>query len=358
VFEKNKSDLHCHLNGSFSLAFLEETAKKHQCLELYQKFLQLRQEYLEQTENQPESGYSQELLNKAWKLFGFIHKIVRDAEDITLGTIDVVRNSAARYLEIRTTPKKFDEKSLDTLEAYDAYIDAFEAGLSAIKQDKEIKKEAYGLLSLDRTIHQVSDAQYFITRILESPNKVLVGLDICGNPEGTRTLSGEKLAKVVTLALESQISIAIHMGETDTDLEKQDTDAVLNALELWKSKQPPQEKNPFFGRVRLGHCIYLTQAQKEKIRSLGIPVEVCPTCHKKLNWYLENEKHLGAPVHPVASIYDDVNGNLVVGTDDDIIFGSPIKREFKEFMRFFKNATQMTKEQVKAHQAEFRFNCV
>ncbi|MCL9683707.1 hypothetical protein [Legionella maioricensis] len=343
MFEKNKSDLHCHLNGSFSLQFLEKTAKKHDCLEIYHQFLKLRQEYLEQTENQPESGYSQELLNKAWKLFGLIHKIIQDVEDITLGTIDVAINSGARYIEIRTTPKEIGGKSLN------AYIDAFEAGLSEIKKDKEIKKEVYGLLSLDRTIHQVSDAQHFIERVLKSPNKVLVGLDICGNPEGNRTLSGEHLAKVITLALENQISIAIHMGETDTDIEKQDTDAVLNALELWKNKQSPQEKNPFLGKVRLGHCIFLTQEQKEKIRSLGLPVEVCPTCHKKLNWHLESKEH------PVASIYDDVSGNLVVGTDDDVIFGSPIKSEYKEFMRFFKNISAMPKEQLKIHQAEFRF---
>ena len=48
-----------------------------------------------------------------------------------------------------------------------------------------------------------------------------------------------------------------------------------------------QDNNPLHGKVRLGHCIYLTQQQKERINKLGIPIEICPSCHSKLNWHLE-----------------------------------------------------------------------
>ncbi|CEG56311.1 amidohydrolase family protein [Legionella fallonii] len=338
------SDLHCHLNGSFSLAFLKTTAEKHKCPELYEQFIQLRKEYLDQTQKQPESGYPKELLDKVWKLFGLIHKIVQDLEDITLGTVSVATSSSAQYIEIRTTPKSVANQPVD------AYIDAFEAGLTQIKQDKKINKEVYGLLSLDRTAHGVSDAKHFIQRILNSPNKVLVGLDISGNPIGHRTLSGTDLAQVVTLALNSNVGIAIHMGEADSDIERQDTDAVLNALEQWRNEQPTQEKNLFIGRVRLGHCIYLTQEQKDRIRELGLPIEVCPTCHRLLNWHLENSSH------PITEIYDDVGENLVVGTDDDVIFGSPIEMEFNKFLNLFKNKMQMSKKEIEIYQSQFRFS--
>jgi adenosine deaminase len=275
MFEKNKSDLHCHLNGSFSLEFLEKLAKKNGCGDVYIAYKKLRQEYLEATTKQPSSGYPKNIIDMIWGLFGLIHKMVQDLDDITQGTIAVVKNSQAKYLEIRTTPKAMANSSRND------YIDAFEAGLNAVKKDGTIQKTAYGLLSLDRTLHTVDDAAAFIQCILKSPNKVLVGLDVSGNPLGKRTLSGNDLAKVVTMALESNVNIAIHMGESDTDIEKKDTDAVLNALEQWKQKQPDTGKNPFFGRVRLGHCIYLTKQQQQKIHTLGLPIEVCPTCHKK-----------------------------------------------------------------------------
>lgn len=342
--EEDTSDLHCHLNGSFSLDFLQKTAAKHQCPELYDQFVTLRREYLEQTKDQPESGYPQELLDKVWKLFGLIHKIVQDLEDITLGTVSVATNTSAQYIEIRTTPKSVANQSVD------AYIDAFEAGLTQIKHNTKLRKEAYGLLSLDRTIHNIADANRFIQRILNSSNKVLVGLDISGNPMGRRTLSGTDLAQAVLLALNSHVNIAIHMGESDTAIEKQDTDAVLNALEQWRKEQPVQGKNPFIGRVRLGHCIYLTQEQKDRIRQLGLPIEVCPSCHKLLNWHIENKPH------PITDIYDDVSEHLVVGTDDDAIFGGSIEMEFDRFLSLFKNKTQMSKEQLKNYQLQFRFN--
>ncbi|HAT8179153.1 TPA: hypothetical protein JA361_06670 [Legionella pneumophila] len=343
MFEKNKSDLHCHLNGSFSLEFLKQLAEKNECMDVYAAYEKLREEYLEATKEQPSSGYPKKIIDMIWGLFGLIHKMVQDLDDITQGTIAVVKNSQAKYLEIRTTPKAMAGKSRDD------YIDAFEAGLNATKIDATINKTVYGLLSLDRTLHSVEDAADFIQRILISPNKVLVGLDVSGNPLGKRTLSGENLAMVVSMALESGVNVAIHMGESDTDIEKQDTDAVLNALEQWKQKQPNTDKNPFFGKVRLGHCIYLTQEQQEKIHALGLPIEICPTCHKKLNWHLEETPH------PVASVYSDINQNLVVGTDDDAIFGGSMDNEFNDFLRFFKNENNLSRKELKTHQSQFRF---
>ena len=70
---------------------------------------------------------------------------------------------------------------------------------------------------------------------------------------------------------------------------RQDTDSLLNVLEQWKSQHPTKDNNPLHGKVRLGHCIYLTQKQKDRINTLGIPIEVCPSCHSKLNWHLEKD---------------------------------------------------------------------
>ena len=61
-------------------------------------------------------------------------------------------------------------------EPRDKYIDAFVLGLLQANQ-KITDKKAVGLLSLDRTLHTLKDAKYFIDRILSSQNKVLVGLE-------------------------------------------------------------------------------------------------------------------------------------------------------------------------------------
>lgn len=82
---------------------------------------------------------------------------------------------------------------------------------------------------------------------------------------------------------------------------------------------------------------------------MNLPIEVCPTCHKKLNWHLEDTPY------PLVSVYSDVNQNLVVGTDDDAIFDGAMDNEFKNFLSFFKNADRLSRAELKTHQSQFRF---
>jgi adenosine deaminase len=343
MFENNTSDLHCHLNGSFSLRFLRETAEKNGCLETYLELEGIRAEYLSKTAKQPELGYTKEHIELVWRQFSLIHKIIKNLADIHLGTIDVIRSSSAKYLEIRTTPKKLGDHSVDN------YIDAFEQGLISASQDSSIGKKAYGLLSLDRTMHDFETAKYFINRIATSHEAVLKGIDICGHPTAARTLRGEDLSLTIKEALNRKIGLAIHMGEADTDMEREDTDTILATLEQWLSENPTAQENPFFGKVRLGHCIFLTDSQKEKIRRLKLPIEVCPTCHSKLNWHLENTHH------PVRSIYSDLSEPITFATDDEIIFGANSKVEFNKGFLFFANSQNLTRKEVKENQAQFRF---
>lgn len=341
--KKHTGDLHNHLNGSFSLDFLKQTAEKNECLEVYEQLVLIKTEYLQRTQQQPEKGYSDDLIGLIWKQFGLIHTIIKNLNDISEGVVDVVQSSTAKYLEIRTTPKSMESKTADD------YIDAFETGLLLTSQ-KITNKKAVGLLSLDRTVHTLEDAKHFIKRVLTSPHNLLVGLDISGNPLAKRTLTGNELGEVIALALNSGIGIAIHMGESESDIEKQDTDIILSVLEDWKSRQSFQVKNPFHGTVRLGHCIFLTEEQKKKIANLELPIEVCPSCHKKLNWHLEDKPH------PVTTIYNDLSDHVVLGTDDETIFGSSAKIEFNRLISFFSNNKELNRKELKEHQSNYRFS--
>lgn len=57
----------------------------------------------------------------------------------------------------------------------------------------------------------------------------------------------------------------------------------------------------------------------------------------------------------VSSVYSDVKDNLVVGTDDDAIFGGAMNNEFNDFLRFFKNGDNLSRKELKTHQSQFRF---
>ncbi|ARH00404.1 hypothetical protein [Legionella micdadei] len=343
MFEKNTSDLHCHLNGSFSLPFLYKVAGKNGRLDEYTRLVELRESYLIKTKEQPADGFAEEDVKLVWEQFALIHKIIQTLDDIHLGTIDVIRNSLAKYLEIRTTPKGIDKKSREE------YITAFEQGLIDASLDSSIEKKAFGLLSLDRTYHSLEVAKEFMARVTNSREGVLKGIDICGNPLSSRTLRGDDLKQLIDEALNRNIGLTIHMGEADTEIERQDTDTILTALEKWVEEYASQKEKPLHGKVRLGHCIFLTESQKVRIRKLNIPIEVCPTCHSKLNWHLENSPH------PVTDIYSDLSEAITFATDDEIIFGASIKDELRKGLRFFTNRLNLTLKEIKANQAQFRF---
>lgn len=82
---------HVHLNGSISTQYLEETATRNGCPEIYQKF-----------HAEPD----------LWKKFEWIHKIIKTPEDVKLATIDVVKHSKAHVIEIRTTAKPMQHDSV------------------------------------------------------------------------------------------------------------------------------------------------------------------------------------------------------------------------------------------------------
>ncbi|MCA0403710.1 MAG: hypothetical protein LCH30_07910 [Proteobacteria bacterium] len=350
-----KSDLHLHLNGSLSHQYLKETAKRNGCGHLYKQFIALNKKYLQfcaQIAEPKSENDSKELIDMVWRQFDLIHKIIQSPLDIELAVIDVVESqSAPKYQEIRTTPKALGNHSRE------AYINAFELGLlkaNAKQKEKEKKKRkiAYGILSLDRVNHTLADAKKFIEHIKTSPNKVLVGIDISGNPLKDRKLTGNALIEVIRLCLDEQIGLAIHMGEVkpeELEVEERDNDAILTTLEQWAAVQPEQKENPFFGKIRLGHCIYLTNTQKERIKKLNIPIEVCPSCHEKFSWHEKSKPH------PVQSIYDE-DGPIVLGTDDRALFQPPeetIKDEYKRACGFFGGS--LSYEDLKERQGLYYF---
>lgn len=281
---------HVHLNGSISLEYLKDTAKRNGRIDLYNSFVA-----------EPD----------LWKKFGWIHKIIQTAEDVKLATIDVVKHSKADALEIRTTPKMIGTEGIN------AYVQAFIAGLEDANKAYPGKR-ARGLLSIDRSSHSLDDAKRIVDIALTEKQKsgMIVGVDLSGNFLGNRTLTGNDLYQAVKYALHKDIGVALHVGETDSEFERQDFDIILNAIEEYK--QTPHSK--IYGKVRLGHAIYRTAEQDQKIRTLKIPVEICPTCHQILDWWKKDQPH------PILSLYKH-RTQVIAGTDDNLLFGCNDEQE-------------------------------
>lgn len=191
-----------------------------------------------------------------------------------------------------------------------------------------------------------------VDRVLQEKTEgtgLLVGIDLSGNPFGKRTLTGSALAKVIHYALSKDLGLALHLGEANTPEESDEVDLILSCLREWRSQQPNNGENPFFGKVRLGHAIYLSDAQRAAIRDLQIPIEICPTCHTRINWWN------GTTPHPVQQIYSSWKDPISTGTDDSLIFNCDGKSENKMVLRMFGYKAESFKE-AREHQSQFRFH--
>lgn len=358
----SKADLHLHLNGSFSDSYLESCAKKNSQRYIEgQAFVKIEgsddayQAYLEFKEIEKELAdllantaidskeRARKITQLTWLKFSKIHKIVRTLKDICLGTINVAETSEANYLEIRTTPKSSGESQES--DYVQAFVEGLEYAATHVLSPKGKLKKPYGVLSLDRTIHGLEDAERFIGYIKQDQTGRLVGLDISGNFMGPRKLTGEELKQTLELALSESIPIAIHMGESDSDIEKADTDTILDLLETWKAQHGAGNDQFYWGKIRLGHCIYLTDEQRQRIKNLNLPIEVCPTCHNRMNWHQINS------AHPVSKIYPD-GRNLVPGTDDTALFQSGFNAERARLYTLFGRPAEKPDDTSK----EFRFS--
>lgn len=344
MLARKTSDLHLHLNGSLSESFLEKLAKKNNAMPEFLKLIKIRQEYAQLLADASSKELQDQSIKLIWKQFELIHSIVKSLDDIQQGTVNVVEVSKARYLEIRTTPKPMNHFS------WEHYAAAFVNGLAEANQVQNGSKIARGLLSLDRTYHDLKAAYAVVDFVAAEKAKsgLLVGIDISGNPKALRKLTGDDLTEIVLYALSKNIGVAIHIGEVESELEKSDVNLLLQALAAWSKTIP--EKNPFAGRVRLGHGIFLTDAQRELIKQLQIPIEVCPSCHKKLFWWKESNPH------PVTRIYSLWKDPVVTGTDDEMIFGANAKEENAAILEILGYPKNQKKAEARIHQATFRFS--
>jgi adenosine deaminase len=83
---------------------------------------------------------------------------------------------------------------------------------------------------------------------------------------------------------------------------------------------------------RLGHCCYLTKEQLELVHELAIPVEVCPTSNLAT---VPDAGNLVSHLPHLMALHA-LNHNIIICTDDTMLFSTNISTELFEYAKGFK----------------------
>lgn len=241
------------------------------------------------------------------QMFGLVHRLMNSPERVEQSTENVIRSSTADYLEIRTTPRSFSPAV-----TMPHYVEAFASGL------RKHPDKARGLLSIDRYRHGPDMAKEIIN-LAAAYSDCIVGVDISGiNPDGIRALQGEQLAVAIEAVLDSDLGLALHIGELNLEKERIDSTIALSSIARWIDRNQIPDCS---GKIRLGHALFLDESHKTTVQKHRLPIEVCPSCHLCIGGWKQ-----GRP-HPVQDIYPDGDAPVVIGTDDTLIFSTDFKSE-------------------------------
>lgn len=124
-----------------------------------------------------------------------------------------------------------------------------------------------------------------------------VGIDFSGDP---RRAGFAEYTEVFNAARDQGFKATIHTAET---ADRDDTQNILD-----------------FGPERLGHCCDLDEASFERIQSLRIPVELCPSSNlATMQWSAYDQHHF--------SKFYGLGLPLSICTDDTLLFQTDLTKE-------------------------------
>jgi adenosine deaminase len=166
------------------------------------------------------------------------------------------RDDGVRYLELRTTPRENIENGI-TKEVYVSAV------LDCINDFGRDEMSTYLILSVDRR-NTAEQAMETVDLAIRHKGRGIVGVDLCGNPaKGDVSIFRAAFAK----AKANGLKVTLHFAEIPES-------STIEELQTLLSYHPD----------RLGHVINVPARIKEKIRELGLGLELCLSCnvHAKL----------------------------------------------------------------------------
>lgn len=234
-----KIELHAHLHGSIRMDTLQE---------------------LVTTRNLPINLGGELNLEKCFKLFANVHKLINNIDVVKRVTREVLADYMAEntiYLELRTTPRNLSDGT-----SPETYVET----LVELIQQHNIESGHIMLvkliLSIDRSsrfkeaidISELAGDYRFYSNGSDYPVRTIVGLDFSGNPLGGKF---EDFSPLFDTARERNLGITLHAAElkelsdsVDPVTDEDDTESILN-----------------FRPERIGHALHL---QQHHIETVGI----------------------------------------------------------------------------------------
>ncbi|MGN0435385.1 MAG: adenosine deaminase [Wujia sp.] len=233
-----KIDLHCHLDGSFSTAYVRNTLHPEQSDEELLNMLQA-----------PELCYD---LAEYLTRFDIPISCLDSREHITAGVLDVLTGAAAEnvlYMELRFAPTCSLNSSLTYKDIYEAAIEGCRIGKEKLGIDSNIIACAMRHHSIEQNLAVLKNAREFL-------GSGLCALDLAGDEAAFPNKGFDYL---FTEAVRIGMPFTIHSGECHS------VENVKYALDS--------------GASRVGHGIALVKAPEllSDCRRKGLGLELCPT---------------------------------------------------------------------------------
>ena len=277
-------ELHCHLDGSLSVNFVEKMLWK-------QNIVIPREELEEKLKVRPDCTSLTEYLEK----FDLPLQCLQTKEGLEQAAYELVMDAAkddVAYIEVRFAPMLSMDKGLSCAEVIDSVV----CGLK--KGERESGTYAFAIVcamrhhSLEENMEMLKAAKPFV-------GKGVCALDLAGDESAYPT---SLFREMFVQAKEWEIPFTIHSGECGS------VDNIREAIAL--------------GAKRLGHGIALEKSPelRQLCKERGIGIEMCPTSN------LQTKAVDGLERYPLKQFLEE--GLLVsVHTDNRTVSGTTMEQE-------------------------------
>ncbi|HGC9267989.1 TPA: adenosine deaminase [Streptococcus agalactiae] len=292
--ELAKAELHCHLDGSFSLPAIRKLANMADII-LPNSDKELRKYVIAPAQTESLVDYL--------KTFEFIRPLLQTKEALRFAAYDVARQAALEnviYIEIRFAPELSMDKGLTASDTVFAVLE----GLADAQKEFNIVARAL-VCGMRQSSHKTT--KEIIKHIVDLAPKGLVGFDFAGDEFSYPT---DSLVDLIQEVKRSGYPMTLHAGECGC------AKHIADSLNL--------------GIKRMGHVTALT-GQRALIKRFVEEDAVAEMC---LTSNLQTKAASSIQSFPYQELYD-AGGKITINTDNRTVSDTNLTKEYSLFVTYF-----------------------
>lgn len=277
-----KIDLHCHIDGSFSVDFVKNTLKIQEDATALKSRLQA-----------PPSCDS---LAKYLTCFDLPIQCMQTSEDITAGILDILKNCAkeqVKYIELRFAPTCSVNEQM-------RYADVYEAAIRGCRLGEETYGIYANIIVCAMRHHALADNLAMLHAAMDYLGHGICALDLAGDEKAH---GNHEFSELFAEARRLGMPFTIHAGECGS------SENVRLALE--------------YGARRVGHGIALIHNKNlmEQCKKKRLGLELCPTSNYQTHAVAPDE------AYPLRTFLD-YGLAATVNTDNRTVSNTTLTEEY------------------------------